>query len=590
MPRGLIERIRTSRPESRVIGGVPWRPWDNPFVKFSAGGPAHPTRQFYGQDEALGLPALYSGVSLIANSISSLPVKLYTRANSNGRPLRYHGPSIFDHPSVDGTLFDWLFTCMTSLLLQGNAWGYITSRDGYGFPQGIEWIPPEDVSCVDDEMQPWNPLRTRIYVYGRLMDRNELFHVKAFSLAGRTEGISPLRAFALTILAGIEAQRYGTSWYQAGGFPPGTFQNSEIEIDADQAEEIRAMLTSTIRRRQPLVFGRDWDYKPVTVPPSEAQFIDAMRLNATQIASVLHLPPDRIGGTRGDSMTYSTVEQGALQVIEALRPWLVRLETAFFDILPANRYCRFDSDALLKTDTKTRTEIYYSQRKMGLRTTDELRDLEDLEPLPGKAGGENIPLDVMVAMARSIRGIPNSMIGSITLEMDLAADKLQELQREGLAKPDDLTQPAVSGPDQMLGQIIAATRSRNPGERADANLVWDYLASRRGGSMPRIGPEYVGAWIPSRSELVNVRKSVMDVALDTWSGAGRGMAVPPERVARVQMLAGSLYGRKRDADPNDEDLTPAQYAELCDLVRRNPPARDHANGHDLVGANSNGSH
>jgi hypothetical protein len=56
------------------------------------------------------------------------------------------------------------------------------------------------------------------------------------------------------------------------------------------------------------------------------------------------------------------------------------------------------------------------------------------------------------------------------------------------------------------------------------------------------------------------------------------------------MLAGSLYGRKRDADPNDEDLTPAQYAELCDLVRRNPPARDHANGHDLVGANSNGSH
>jgi hypothetical protein len=277
-------------------------------------------------------------------------------------------------------------------------------------------------------------------------------------------------------------------------------------------------------------------------------------------------------------------------VIEALRPWLVRLETAFFDILPANRYCRFDSDALLKTDTKTRTEIYYSQRKMGLRTTDELRDLEDLEPLPGKAGGENIPLDVMVAMARSIRGIPNSMIGSITLEMDLAADKLQELQREGLAKPDDLTQPAVSGPDQMLGQIIAATRSRNPGERADANLVWDYLASRRGGSMPRIGPEYVGAWIPSRSELVNVRKSVMDVALDTWSGAGRGMAVPPERVARVQMLAGSLYGRKRDADPNDEDLTPAQYAELCDLVRRNPPARDHANGHDLVGANSNGSH
>jgi HK97 family phage portal protein len=499
---GLIERIRASRSEQRVIGGVPWRPWDNPFVKFSIGGPVHPSRSYFGQDEALGLPALYSGVSLMANSIAALPIKIYTRAGS-GHAARYRGPSIFDHPSVSGTVFDWMFTCLTSLLLHGNAWGFITSRDGYGLPQGIEWIPPQDVSVVDDEMQPWNPLRSRIYVYGRLMDRSELFHIKAFSLAGRTEGVSPLRAFALTILAGLEAQRYGTDWYRAGGFPPGTFQNSEIEIDTDQAEEIRSMLTATIRRREPLVYGRDWDYKPVTVPPNEAQFIESMQMTATQIAAVLHLPPDRIGGTRGDSLTYSTVEQGALQVIEALRPWLVRLETAFFDIMPANRYVRFDSDALLKTDLKTRTDIYQIQRNIGLRTTDELRDLEDLEPLPGKAGGENIPLEVMVAMSRSIRGIPNSMLNSITLEMDLAAAKLEQLQKEDLAQPDVPGVPVIPPTSQMLGQLIASQRSSDPDTRRDAQLILDFLASRRQfKKMPRIEPEYIGAWLPDQRDLV----------------------------------------------------------------------------------------
>jgi HK97 family phage portal protein len=504
--RDLIERVRASRSaEQRVIGGVPWRlrPWDNPFVRFPAGGPVHPSRSYYGQDEALGLPALYSGVSLIANSLASLPLKIYTRATSDGRAIRFRGPSVFDHPSVTGTLFDWLFTAMTSLLLHGNAWGFITGRDGYGFPQGVEWIPPQDVSVMDDEMQPWNPLRSRIYVYGRLMDRSELFHVKAFSLAGRTEGISPLRAFAMTILAGIEAQRYGTSWYQAGGFPPGTFQNSEIEIDADQAEEIRSMLTSTIQRRQPLVYGRDWDYKPVTVPPSEAQFIDAMRLNASQIAAILHLPAERIGGTRGDSLTYSSVEQSTLQIIEALRPWLVRLETAFFDILPASRYCRFDSDALLKTDLATRTNIYQVQRNIGMRSIDELRDLEDMEPLPGKAGGEFIPLEVMVAMARSIRGIPNSMLGSITLEMDLAAAKLEQLQKEDIAQPDVPGQPVVPPTSQMLGQIVASQRSGDPGERRDAQLILDFLAARRQyKKMPRIEPEYIGAWMPDIRDLM----------------------------------------------------------------------------------------
>ena len=336
--------------------------------RFDTGGPVHPSRAFFGTDRALGLPALYAGTNLLASSCAALPLKLYSKPGpGDNRTRRYTGPSIFDHPSSTGTVFDWLFTAMTSLLLQGNAWGYITGRDGYGLPTGIEWIPPEDVNVTDDEMQPWNPMRARIYVYGRLMDRAELFHVKAFSLPGRIEGISPLRAFALTILSGLEAERYGTDWYMAGGFPPGTFQNNELEVSDEQAQEIRAMLVSTMRRREPLVYGRDWDYKPVVVPPSEAQFIEALRMNATQIASVLNLPPDRIGGTRGDSLTYNTVEQSTLQVIEALRPWLVRLETAFFNLLPTNRYCRFNSDAMLKTDLKTRRIGIFEARPV-LRT------------------------------------------------------------------------------------------------------------------------------------------------------------------------------------------------------------------------------
>ena len=477
--------------------------------RFDTGGPVHPSRQVFGTDRALGLPALYAGTNLLASSCAALPLKLYVKPGPrDNRTRRYTGPSIFDNPSSTGTIFDWLFTAMTSMLLQGNAWGYITGRDGYGLPSGIEWIPPEDVNVTDDEMQPWNPMRARIYVYGRLMDRSELFHVKAFSLPGRIEGISPLRAFALTILSGLEAERYGTDWYMAGGFPPGTFQNNELEVSDEQAQEIRAMLVSTMRRREPLVYGRDWDYKPVVVPPSEAQFIEALRMNATQIASVLNLPPDRIGGTRGDSLTYNTVEQSTLQVIEALRPWLVRLETAFFNLLPTNRYCRFNSDAMLKTDLKTRTEIYDLQRSMGLRSIDEMRDLEDLEPIPGGQGNEYIPLDVMVAMARSIRGIPKSMESAIDLEMDLAADKLQDLAKEGLAAPTPAPTPEVPSAEQMLGQIIGSQRHYGTREeRDDAELIWNFLQAKRAAERAQAhrqadGPEFVGAWIPSKRDLV----------------------------------------------------------------------------------------
>lgn len=475
------------------------------------GGPVHPTRQVFGVDKALGLPALYSAARLIADSVASLPLKIYTTAGGNSLSQRYTGPSIFDMPSAMGTIYDWLFTMMSCLILHGNAWGLITGRDGYGFPTGIEWIPPELVTVIDDEMQPWNPLRSRIYVAGRLTTRDELFHVKAFSLAGRIEGISPLRQFALTILQGVETQKYATDWFANGGFPIGTFQNNELEVDRNEANELRAMLTETLRTRQPLVFGRDWEYKPVVVPPEEAQFIQAMQLNATQIASVYGLPPDRIGGTRGDSLTYNTVEQSTLQVIEALRPWLVRLETAFSTIIPAARYVRFNADALLKTDLQTRTSIYKNWRDMGLRTIDELRDLEDLPPMGGNVGNEAIPLEVMVAMSRSIRGIPKTMIDALELEMDMAVDRIQQLQAQGIAQPD--MEPAVKSSSAVLAGIIGdqgRSMSRADAQEVVRAFIREYGAPWMANTVRSLtpkgtdGPEYLGPWIPSERELARL--------------------------------------------------------------------------------------
>lgn len=419
--------------------------------------------------------------------------------------MRYNGPSIFDQPSVNANLFDWLYQCMTALVLHGNAWGFITGRDGYGYPTGIEWIPPDMVTVEDDPQQPWNPLRTRVYVYGRQISdwRTELFHIRAFALPGRTEGISPLRAFAMTVLTGMEAQKYGTDWFGYGGFPPGTFQNNEIEIDAQAAEDIRESLTASIQRRQPLVYGRDWDYKPVVVPPGEAQFIETMQMNATQLAAIYGLPPDRVGGKRGDSLTYNTVEQSTLQVIDALRPWLVRLETAFFAILPQNRYVRFNADALLKTDLKTRTEIYAQQRAIGLMTIDEMRDQEDREPFPKAAGDEKIPLDVMVAMARSVRAIPNTMLPSITLEMDLITDRLEKLEKQGITQPD--TGPTVANPDQYLSSQISTVRSDAVSD--DQELLAELkemLLERKRKRDEAEGPQFIGPWIPSEQDLARL--------------------------------------------------------------------------------------
>jgi hypothetical protein len=212
--------------------------------------------------------------------------------------------------------------------------------------------------------------------------------------------------------------------------------------------------------------------------------------------------PNKTWFARRDGTCYftgNTVEQSTLQVIEALRPWLVRLETAVNDIMPSNRYIRFNSDAMLKTDLKTRTEIYAQQRAIGLRSIDELRRQEDMEPLPGIAGGETIPLEVMVAMSRSIRGIPDSMMDQITLEVDLVADRLQKLKAQGIAAPG--VEPSAPSPESVLGNAVGNLRSLrdfpgiDPDDAADLDFAREYLRARRRKRAQREGPEYIGPWI-----------------------------------------------------------------------------------------------
>lgn len=419
------------------------RPWDSWQWRFDTGGPPHPSRQFLGPDSALALPALYAAVKLIADNISSMPLRTYIQ-NGTGRPSGpggkrlWTGPTFFDEPSYYNTMYEWINMMMVCVLLQGNAWGFITGRDAYGFPTGIEWVPPQDVYVHESaDENSWNPMKAKVFMFGREVRWHgpdaEVFHLRGMPMAGRIEGISPLRSFALTILAGTEAQRFGTDWFASGGFPPGTFQNAEIEVDKDQAAHMRAELVKSLRRREPLVYGRDWDYKPVTVPPSEAQFLEAMQMNATQVAAIFNVPPDRIGGTRGDSLTYNTTEQSTLQLIEACRSWLVNAEQRFSKlIMPRSRMCQFWTDALLKTDLEARMTTYQIMRNIGLRNINELRELEDLAPLTGVyagIGNEYLPLTTMNAMGTRAGVIPKSFVAAVEFEMDRATDKLIELEK-----------------------------------------------------------------------------------------------------------------------------------------------------------------
>jgi len=100
-----------------------------------------------------------------------------------------------------------------------------------------------------------------------------------------------------------------------------------------------------------------------------------------------------IGGESGSSLTYSTVEQNALNFAQfTLHPWIQKLEEEFSSWLPEPQFVKFNLDAMIRVDAKTRREIYQIDRNIGLRNIDEIRALEDEAPLPDGQGQDYTPL------------------------------------------------------------------------------------------------------------------------------------------------------------------------------------------------------
>lgn len=368
------------REEQRAVTSVPWsHGGTSPLMLDSLEG-------------SLSLVPVYAAVREIADAVSSLPLQAF-RKTSDGR-VQIPLPSMFETPTAYGSRVDWLQQCMTSLLLRGNAYGMKVGATGAGLPSMIEWLNPDKVV--------WNG--NKPYYNGAELDERALLHIPAMLVPGCREGVSPLTACRSTVLTGAETQRFMREWYANKAVPGVIAKNTERTLDAGVAQTVKERLRESMRSGEPFVTGKDWDFDFLKLSADDAGFVTASKMTATQIANIYGVPPERIGGETGSSMTYSTTELDEIRFnTNTLRIWLVRLEQAFSSLLPKPQYVKFNVDARIRVDTKTRYEVHQIARNIGLNNIDELRALEDSEPLPNGAGEDYTPLAAKAAPAPAAR-------------------------------------------------------------------------------------------------------------------------------------------------------------------------------------------
>lgn len=374
--------------QQRAITSVPW----------DQGGPRSPSAISEGR--ALQLAPVYAAGRLLCSNLASLPVQVYRE--SGGVREKLPLPSLFVNPSVNGTLHDWTWRAVASLVYRGNAIGLITATDYLEQPTQVEWLNPDWVQVEDQNPYGRGSFTNPVWrVLGVEVEAEDLVHIPWMTLPGRVWGLSPMEAFAAAVRTGLSAQDYTTDWFESGGVPPGTFKNTQQTVDQKDAAVIKARLMEAIRTRQPIVYGRDWDFTALTISASEAKFVETMQLSASQIAAIYGIPPEMIGGTTGGTYTYTSADQRQLELIQStLLPWMTKLDSHFTALLPRGQYVKLNADATVRVDIVARFAAYEKARMLGIMCVDEIRALEDLPPLPNGEGQDYTPLLVAVAEAR----------------------------------------------------------------------------------------------------------------------------------------------------------------------------------------------
>lgn len=335
--------------------------------------------------KALGIPAVWRSVQLIA-SISSLPFHPYRANDSGGRELVRTGTAaqLLDNPHPDMTPLELWETVICHAALWGNAYLRIL-RNQLGMPRELWPIHPSRVK-VGRSSETGVKLYSIDGSQDALTDR-EILHIPGFGYDGVC-GVSPIRAARQGLGLALAAEEYGAKFFGSGSLATGILQ-TEQRLTQTQADALhsrwKAKRSGLNSAHEVIVLDSGAKFEQLSIPPEDAQFLQTRSFQVAEIARMFGIPPHMLQDTEKSTSWGTGIEQQSIGfVVYTLRPWISRIEQRVTRILkPEPVYAKFSVEGLLRGDSKSRADFYRRMWEIGAYSTNEIRALEDLPPVPG---------------------------------------------------------------------------------------------------------------------------------------------------------------------------------------------------------------
>lgn len=338
--------------------------------------------------------ALNSGINLIGNSISTLPIYLYKRDKSGERIKveDYRNHLLNASPNDTTVAMNLKYNIVKNLILKGNSYIYI-KKDRVGNILALEYIDNDTVSVEkavysNDEMG-------FIYTFTDAKGENVVAkHYEMINLikdnndCGSSFGKGVLETGQELINIAKAESKFTFSSLEGVNLKGFLATAGKLSRDAKEnlKESWKKFYTGSDKNATPIL-EEGLTYEQLNLKPSDIELIKSREFTIKQIALLLNIPFSYLVDS---ASSYNNSQEEALRFLkQTLNPYIRLIEENFNKLLLTEAekregyFFEFNTNELLKASPKEQIEYLDKAVKGGLMTVSEARRKLNLPHLEG---------------------------------------------------------------------------------------------------------------------------------------------------------------------------------------------------------------
>jgi HK97 family phage portal protein len=332
------------------------------------------------QDNVFQVNAVYSAVSLIANTVSTLPIDVYVRRDGNRIPFR-PAPAWVQKPDVDLPREAFYNALIVSLLLDGNAF----VRVFYSRGEVVNLVVLNPLT-VEVKRNALGRLQFQIQGEDKPLSSEEIIFIPDLLRPGTVRGVSRVEALKENMGYAIALDKFAQDFFGSGSQLAGLIEfpgnlTSEQASDLANGFDSRHRIRSGRGNRTGVLSGGA-KFVQTQSDPERSMLIESRNQAVADVARAFSIPPHLLAlpGTN----TYSSVEANNLAwLTHGLRPIIEKIESGLTPLMARtpggeNAFVKFNFNGLLRADSASRSQFYSTGIQAGYFSINDIRRWEDL--------------------------------------------------------------------------------------------------------------------------------------------------------------------------------------------------------------------